>query len=284
MKYYISQYRPSGKKNPTKYQSNYTPQYYTPVFAKYRLPESLEAKVSKGKVIVKSRIPAELKRKIEVYARSKEELHRLAHLVVVLFRKFMQKDVKVTELCRSYILMILNGNKDYYRLFTKIVVERMKMVEVIVNKNGTKFSTRNKTCKRYKLNEKYRDRKDFELIFYEQRRPNKINLMKKVKVLPPVLQGVFHTMGRLGLTDNLQNIEKELKGSVDTLREKVRNRTIEMKNGNIHYIKGNEKTIYKKGKFDSLDHFVENKSDELLDSRLNVSVRGATSLEIGSFY
>ena len=228
--------------------------------------------VRRGWKVVKAELPAAIVSAIENSSDDPNHVHRSIHCINILYRKFLIKEMEIDDyftISDAFKNYLFNGSRKYHPLLTTTIVQDLGILERVTLQSGQLWA-RGKAS-RYKFNPKFIVGQSLEVIYYEVRlsQLTKRHINKEGRT--PQLRGsgyleekLSSILDRVTLVLNKTEIEDMVLSRKGEIRYKVLSRSAKGKNGAIHYFKKGKKKVIKKGLYNDLDHFVNEKVDQII--------------------
>ena len=184
------------------------------------------------------------------------------HVMKILYAKSIEEqssDNKTLTLCQSYIIRLLNGNRNHIKIVFAPLIEGG-----IINK--VKGHDRlNHRCAEYILNKEFTPPPLIE-VYYEIPLPSKKYIRKKISELNWIEQKTLEVQSKLSLCISCGEIEKVINERYPIIKYDVESNTTTTKKGKIKYNNGKRQNEYKIKDIGSRKEFVEVKTQLRLNA------------------
>ena len=175
------------------------------------------------------------------------------HVMKILYAKSIEEqstDSKTLTLCQSYIIRLLNGNRNRIKKVFAPLVEGG-----IINK--VKGHDRlNHRCAEYILNKEFTHSPLME-VYYEIPLPSRKYIRKKISELNWIEHKTLEIQSKLSLCISRGEIEKVVNERYPIIKSDVESNTTTTKKGKIKYNTGKKQNEYKIKDFENRKEFVE---------------------------
>ena len=224
----------------------------------------------KGWVVRRTTLPKKFIEKVESHTDDFKVANRLIHLLSAVYGLFLTRGLKKpTTISREYVIKVLNGNTDYYSLFSLTIVKDWELIAPQKNRYGVFYSWIRGEAKKYKLNPLYLTPLDLETIYYEVRLLSPDKGEDKWQSLSDLERNVFDNIASVSLNDNLNETLDKFKDVRPIINQDTEKRTFLEEGSRICYRTNKGIIKYPVREYKSVEQFVKYKSQERFQSCLD---------------